>query len=164
MSFEAAYRDHRAGVLRFARMCGRGRIDSEEALSETFLIAWQIWPRRRSENIRAWLLGITRNVVRRMLRAQRRSLGVTLEPWSPEADRRVQPPTQEQTAQIAQLRSRFDRFGPAQAAALHGIADGLTPSEIAERAGGSAAAVRMALSLGRRRLREMAAGQPALCT
>lgn len=157
-SFEAAYHDHRAGVLRFAGICGRGRVDAQEVVSETFLVAWQIWPQRRSQNIRAWLLGITRNVVRRMLRDYARSFRSVQVEWTVGADHRVQPATQELTAQLAQIRrDLIGRLGPAQAAALHGTADGLTPSEIAERAGGSAAAVRMALALGRRRLREMSA-------
>lgn len=157
MNFDQVYREHRAGVRRFAGVCSRGKIDPNEATSETFLVAWQIWPQRHSDNIRAWLLGITRNVVRRMLRSRARTPGSSAEPWSSANDHRDQPATQEMTAQIGQLRARFNLLGPAQAAALRGIADGLTPSEIAEQSGGSAAAVRVALALGRRRLRQSGA-------
>ena len=166
--FTGAYRTHARHVERYLRnRCGCVRNgESEDALQETFLAAWRIWDRRQTDNLRAWLCGIAKLVARKLryislMRPRPKKLGdyaVTAIEYDPAADVRSVDPAQESAVTLGQLRSKcFPLLGPAQASALGGIADGLTPLELATRDHKSLSAVTMALSLGRKRLREMQA-------
>lgn len=155
MQFEAAYRRYRSPVLAWLQSRNTYGIDAEDAVQETFLQAWRIWDRADGiDNLRNWLIGIAKRVVGHMYRAMRlRPEGNAVE-WDIERDERLVQPAQGLALYVEQLRRHFQGLGPAQCAVLNGLADGESPPEIAARSATSLSATSMAISLGRRRLRE----------
>ena len=155
MQFETAYKKYRSPVLGWLQSRNTYGIDAEDAMQETFLQAWRIWERSDGvANLRNWLIGIAKRVVGHMYRALRlRPEGQSVE-WDIERDERLVPPVQGLALYVAQLRRHFEGLGPVQCAVMNGLADGESPPEIAERRGASLSATSMAISLGRRRLRQ----------
>lgn len=157
MTFDAAYRENHRQVRRYlSRRCDH-LIELDDAVQETFAQAWRIWQQRTSDNVRAWLIGIARRVFSHMRRAALCRVESQSIEWKSESDHRTHPPSQELAAYVMQLRGKFCQLGHGQRDAMNGVADGLTAEEIAQRLGKTSATVRMALTSGRRRLREMVA-------
>lgn len=160
MTFEDAYRTHRAGLLRYARRwCSNdGALDPEDVAQETFLTAMGLWAKRSGDNVFAWLVGIGRRVYWHLYRdkgrTKRGGRATTVE-WNPETDHRAVPATQEVALYVAQLREKFGCLGPAQASAMEAVAEGFSGAEIAEMRGTTQQAAALSISTGRKRLREM---------
>ena len=155
--FDSAYRQHRAGVHRYAVMlCRSGLIEPEELVQVTFIQAWLIWETRRSTgDLRAWLIGIARFEHLHMLRALRIRPAGHSEQWTVATDGRVSVGDQGLRIYLDQVVARFADLGPAQRLALRGCLGEMTPGEIAAQTGSSAEAVRAARTLGRNRLRKL---------
>ncbi len=156
-TFDQVYRAHRPFVRRWVtRRYGEDMAD--DVLQETFFRVWQKWSAiGEVDNLRRWLIGIAKFVAGHMLRAAHtltRGGGMEMVEWNPEVDQRAEPPRQELQLYVDQLRSHFAGLGPAQRDTLTALADGESALDIAERTGKSLASTTMAISLGRKRLRE----------
>lgn len=169
MTFEDAYHQHRADVRRWV-VWRFGEEIADDATQEGFLYAWENWETgKTAQNLKAWLIGVTKYSVLHMLRPSTRArsdtstlkiapfwgrAGAKTEPWDAESDERAEEPQQGLALYVAQLREHFGSLGPAQRDVMNALADGDTPSEIAAKTGRSLSATTMAISLGRKRLRE----------
>lgn len=171
MTFEEAYRLYKPEVKRWVSW-RFGEEIADDATQEGFLYAWANWETgETAQNLKAWLIGVTKYSVLHMLRGGNTErtrkdsselqiapfwgrAATKMVPWDAETDERTEAPQQEVALYVAQLRSHFGTLGPAQRDVLNGLADGDTPTEIAEKTGRSLSATTMAISLGRKRLRE----------
>ena len=143
--FEAIVRDHLDAVLRYAARRVPER--AEDVAAETFVVAW-----RRLRDIpgepRAWLLGISRNLILNETRGARRRLAL----WQKAAHE----PTPANTLLVStgldpELVAAVLALPASEREALLLIAwDGLTPTQAAEAVGCSRAAFSMRLSRARR--------------
>jgi RNA polymerase sigma factor (sigma-70 family) len=139
--FDANYRAVSAYALRRA-----SRAEAEDAVAETFLVAW----RRLDEvpvNAKPWLLGVARRVLANQRRAARRrqALNERLahEPQSPVEAHRAAP-----------VLEALARLGDSDRELLLLIAwDGLSTKEAARALGCTQVALRVRLHRARRRLR-----------
>jgi RNA polymerase sigma-70 factor, ECF subfamily len=145
---ESLYAEHAAVVFAFARR-RTSWADADEAVSETFLVAW-----RRLDDVpdqpRAWLLGVARNVLANQRRAENRrnnlSLRVAEQP-PPKTGELVDDVTDER------VRRALACLSPAERDVITLLAwDELTPAEVAVVVGCSRAAVYLRLHRARRRL------------
>lgn len=79
--FDRWYADHVEVVWRYARRRVTSTEDADEVTAETFTVAWrrrgQV-PRGAPHEVRLWLLGVARNVLANLHRAERRRLRVFL--------------------------------------------------------------------------------------
>jgi DNA-directed RNA polymerase specialized sigma24 family protein len=148
--FEALFAAHHAAVRSYVVRRAGGGIGVDDAVADTFLVAW-----RRLDEVpepaRPWLLGVTRRVLadqRRGLR-RRRSLSARIA-WEPPAG-----VSAELAGALRELTSR-------EREALMLVAwDGLTPAEAAVAAGCSATAFRVRLHRARRRVAAQLGIEPA---
>lgn len=172
-AFNRAYRDNVRGVGRYIESVReKGHllfIDRDDAVQETFVLAWRHWSRRTSANLRAWLIGIARNVMRRMRRdyfgqAKGRAATVTANSgeYDPECDDRSIQGNQESAVELTQIRRLFDRLGPTQAEHLRALSYGESARDISDRKQVSLSSVTVAISLGRRRLKEALAASAVI--
>ena len=150
---EQLYADHAAAVFAYARR-RVSRADADEAVSETFLVAW-----RRLDDVpdqsRAWLLAVARNVLANQRRAEHRrsnlSLRVAAQP-GPTSDVSVETDMEER------VRRALADLSPAERDVITLLAwDELTPAEAAVVLGCSRAAVYLRLHRARRRLASLLA-------
>ncbi|HEY3775205.1 MAG TPA: RNA polymerase sigma factor [Solirubrobacteraceae bacterium] len=150
-SFETLFAEHyvdvRGYVLRRSGAHARSSVD--DAVAETFLVAW-----RRIEDIGPdplpWLLGVARRVLANQRRGDRRRLAL--------ADQLRRTTTPNQTFALApelsdRLRGALLALSPREREALMLVAwEGLSPERAAHAAGCSAAAFRVRLHRARRHL------------
>ena len=146
--FDELYREHAGHVLAYCLR--RGPDTAEDALAETFAVAW----RRRDaipEEPLPWLYGVARRVLANQRRSARRQGAV--------ADRLAAEPRPEGReaepvlAALAQLR-------PADRELLLLVAwEGLTHAQVAQALGTTTAACRVRLFRARRRLERLLAGE-----
>jgi len=154
---EELYAQHHRALRRWAErrfgpeMC-------EDVVQEAFLQVHRNNHRLAGvDDARRWLFGTAKYVGAHMLRAASAGKrgGDLVVDWSHEAEQAAdEAPAQGLALYVEQLRAHFGDLGPSQRAALTGVSEGLTASEVAERQGCTLSAVTMSLSLGRRRLRE----------
>jgi RNA polymerase sigma factor (sigma-70 family) len=146
--FEALFVAHHAAVRSYVVRRGGGGLGVDDAVADTFLVAW----RRLDEVPDAalpWLLGVARRVLadqRRGLRrrrslSQRLALASTDPAWEPPA------PISAELADALRSLTEHERE-----ALLLVAWDGLTPAQAAVAAGCSAAALRVRLHRARRRV------------
>ncbi|AOR76541.1 RNA polymerase sigma factor [Novosphingobium resinovorum] len=160
MTFDHAYRSYRARLAHYIRRrCAQTPLEAEDVLQETFLQAWRAWSNRTTDNVLAWLTGVARRVFAHLLREAnrvKRGAGSDHVSWAEEDDQRAAPAPQEAAVLLDQLRQRAVTLGPAQRAAVLGVMNDLTVSEIAERGAVSIQSVSAALKLARLRLTHFA--------
>lgn len=139
--FERVLADHGAVVLRVCRAV-LGPVDAEDAWSDTFLAAFEAYPRlSHASNLRGWLVTIAHR--KSLDRARRAGRSEPLHPLPDRGSTDRYPSEDEHVwAALAQLPT-----GQRLAVAYHHIA-GLPYAEIAELTGGTAAAARRASSDG----------------
>jgi DNA-directed RNA polymerase specialized sigma24 family protein len=155
MRFEVAYREYRPQVKAYLQRRCRHQIEADDATQETFLQAFRIWDRSAEvENIRRWLIGIAKRVLGHMHRALYIRPEGNAILWDVERDERLVPPVQGLALYVEQLRRHFQGLGPAQCEVMTGLSYGESAREMADRRGATLAATTVAISLGRRRLRE----------
>jgi len=158
MSFDRAWSNYIPMLNSYARvLCFRSGqfIDTEDLVQETALNCWKAWPNRYGD-LKPWIMVMMRNTHARMMRDMWGRNGVRqLDEWKAGEDHRFCDGSQFDAAYLHQLRDMMDNLGPAQRDALIGIYSGHTAKEIAESSKKSLPSVTMALSLGRRRLKEV---------
>ena len=156
--FEALFAAHHAAVRSYVVRRAGGGIGVDDAVADTFLVAW-----RRLDEVpeppRPWLLGVARRVLadqRRGLR-RRRSLSDRLALAS-SARSAWEPPA----GISAELAGALRELTGHEREALMLVAwDGLTPAEAAVAAGCSATAFRVRLHRARRRVAAQLGIEPA---
>jgi RNA polymerase sigma-70 factor (ECF subfamily) len=131
--------------------CLRRRPETaEDALAETFAVAW----RRRDaipQEPLPWLYGVARRVLANQRRSARRQTAV--------ADRLAAEP-QTERREVEPILAALARLRPADRELLLLVAwEGLTPAQAARTLGTSAAACRVRLFRARRRLERLMAGE-----
>jgi RNA polymerase sigma factor (sigma-70 family) len=147
--FEALFAAHHAAVRSYVVRRAGGGIGVDDAVADTFLVAW-----RRLDEVpepaRPWLLGVARRVLADQRRGlhRRRSLAQRLAHAS-SARSAWEPPAQISSELADALR---DLTGHEREALMLVAWDGLTPAEGAVAAGCSAAAFRVRLHRARRRV------------
>jgi RNA polymerase sigma-70 factor (ECF subfamily) len=142
--FERMYDAHAPAIARFALRRARSEQDAEEAVAETFLIAW-----RRRDDLRGdplpWLYGVARRVVAHQLRG---ALPPTLELRSD------LPAPADHTTELLALTEAVSRLPAHERDALLLTAwEGLDQRECAKALGCSRVAVALRLRRARARLR-----------
>jgi RNA polymerase sigma factor (sigma-70 family) len=156
--FEALFAAHHAAVRSYVVRRAGGGIGVDDAVADTFLVAW-----RRLDEVpepaRPWLLGVARRVLadqRRGLR-RRRSLADRLALAS-SARIAWEPPAGVSAELVGALR---ELSGHEREALMLVAWDGLTPAEAAVAAGCSATAFRVRLHRARRRVAAQLGIEPA---
>lgn len=157
MTFEEAYRNIRPRLAHYVRRrCAGTSVDADDAMQEIMLQAWLSWSTCRTDNVLAWLIGITRHVLSQMFRhLQRQKRSAHLVEWDADSDHRPSPPAQEDVVMLKQVQQHIDTLGPAQQVAIRGTMMGMMLSEIAEDHGVSRQAVHASIKLARTRLNEL---------
>jgi RNA polymerase sigma factor (sigma-70 family) len=154
--FEASFRAHYADLLAFALRRVDGRHAAEDAVAETFAVAW----RRRDvipDRPLAWLYAIALRVIANQRRAGRRR-GRLNERLEAEFDRSRAADHAEASAGRDALATAFGRLSESDREVLRLIAwDGLAPEEAARVIGCSHGAFRVRLHRARRRLEKQLA-------
>lgn len=79
--FAQATLGHRRWLYALARRVSRSRIEADDLVQETYLLALLGWRRRRPQQVRPWLVAILRNVVRSQ---HRRALSRPVEDLAPD--------------------------------------------------------------------------------
>lgn len=152
MDFEQLYRTTYPRVLAYARSCA-SQTDAEDAVAETYMVAW----RRRHDIPRdaelGWLIGVTRRVLANARRSRRRAgalhalLDLQPRATGPDPSERVaDPAVREALLSLSQL----DR----EAVVLVAWFD-LSSADAAEALGITPSAFRMRSARARRRLRSV---------
>lgn len=140
-------------VLRYAIRRTTDRATAEDAVSETFVVAW-----RRLDVVPAkplpWLLGVTRKVLANQRRtAERRTPAGTPVPLERVADVEFGPGFADAVADREAFASAFASLDPREREVLALVFwDGLAPREVATVLGVTPASVYMRLHRARRRL------------
>jgi RNA polymerase sigma-70 factor (ECF subfamily) len=162
--FEAIFRATYPRVLAYALRRAADRGCAEEAVSETFLVAW-----RRQDAIPGeplpWLLGVARKVLANQRRsAARRDPGANRASLEPVDVPHPGPPPFERIAEREAFASAFAQLSERDRETLSLIAwDGLEPREAARVVGCSAGVFSLRLHRARRRLlKELAASGHSL--
>jgi RNA polymerase sigma-70 factor (ECF subfamily) len=159
--FEALFAAHHAVVRAYVVRRAGGGIGVDDAVADTFLVAWRrldVVP----EAARPWLLGVARRVLadqRRGLR-RRRSLAERLAPAS--SARIAWEPPAGVSAELAEALRELT--GHEREALMLVAWDGLTPAEGAVVAGCSATAFRARLHRARRRVAAQLGIEPTITT
>jgi len=160
MTFEECYREYRAPLLRWLSFKCRGQIAAEDVLQQTFLKLCDRWPVcPQPTNLKAWLHGFAYNVFRSMVARESHRPESRAISYDVDKDHRDNPPSQEWGIHLTDVGKVIGTLGPAQQATLHAVMCGETATEIASRTGRSLSATTMALTLGRKRLRERLTGE-----
>jgi RNA polymerase sigma-70 factor (ECF subfamily) len=146
--FEQLFERHHAQIAAYVRR--RGGPDAvEDAVAETFLLAWRSLDRLDGDPL-PWLYGVARRVLANEHRGRRRrgALGDRL------AGQPAAQPPEPLAAEVSEpLRGALLALGPKEREAVLLIAwEGLTPEQAARASGCSAAAFRGRLHRARRRL------------
>jgi RNA polymerase sigma factor (sigma-70 family) len=154
LDFTAVFREHHGYINRYLRRFCDHIVELEDAVQETFLIAWRVQDARTSDNIRAWLRGIARRVFGHMRRGQLLRPAAYAIPYVVEEDNRYLEPSQELAASIMMLREKFGCLAPAQAAVMNALADGYNKTEIGEEMGFSRQRATQHINLARQNLKQ----------
>jgi DNA-directed RNA polymerase specialized sigma24 family protein len=137
----AAYREHHADVRRRLR----GSISAspellDDAMANTWLIAWCWRDRLRARSLRAWLFTVARNEALALLERERRAVPVdNLEP----------PPYREHYHDLQDALEALAACKPDEIRALYGRALGLSYRELCEALGWTNTKVNRCISEGR---------------
>jgi RNA polymerase sigma factor (sigma-70 family) len=156
--FEALFERHHAQVAAYVRRRA-GEAAVEDAVAETFLVAWRSLERLRGDPL-PWLYGVARLVLANDSRSQRRRHAL----WARLAGERQ--PTLAVSGEVSEtLRAALLALGEREREALLLIAwEGLTPAQAARASGCSAVAFRGRLHRARRHLaQQLAAPAPQDC-
>jgi RNA polymerase sigma-70 factor (ECF subfamily) len=124
-------------------VCGGNRELTEDAVQSAWAIAWsRLGSLREPERIRAWLLSVTANEARQLLRRQRQAVAIRLE----YAEERVAAPDVYPSAAALDMANVLARLKPEERT-LVGLryAAGLDSTEIGAALGMSASGVRSRL-------------------
>jgi RNA polymerase sigma factor (sigma-70 family) len=147
--FEALFAAHHATVRSYVVRRAGGGIGVDDAVADTFLVAW----RRLDavpESARPWLLGVARRVLADQRRAVRRRRSLSERLALTSSARAAWEPPAQVSAELAEALRGLT--GHEREALMLVAWDGLTPAEGAVAAGCSAAAFRVRLHRARRRV------------
>ena len=160
--FEGLFRDHHAAVRAYALRRAE-HAHAQDAVSETFLIAWRRLDAVPEEPL-PWLLGTARRVLANQRRAARHQLSLVArmarEPEAPASG------AAEAAGDASAVRSALSRLGERDRETLMLVAwEGLEPAAAARASGCSRAAFAVRLHRARRRLKHelaVAGAEPAI--
>lgn len=159
LAFEALFRAHYSGVLRYALRRSPTRAAAEDVAAETFVVAW-----RRLDAVPAdelpWLLGIAHRLILNERRSDRRRARLVARLSADPDDPGEQPA--EPSREHRDVLGALGRLGERDQEVLRLAAwEGFDPSRAAAVLGCSRGALAVRLHRARRRLaREMGAGRP----
>ena len=134
MTFEEAYRayyQHIKGYM--ARKFSRSGLDMDDVAQEGFTAAWSSWA-KHPENVFRWLVGITLNVARRMLRDAKLVTwggGIQHIEWNAEADHRADMPEQEAAFTMSEAINKVTTLSPLRRKVMAAYMSGLNTTDIA---------------------------------
>jgi RNA polymerase sigma-70 factor (ECF subfamily) len=151
--FQVLYERYAADVYRFALFLAGDQAAAEDIASETFYRAWTSSDPIRTETVKAYLLGIARNVYREMQRKGSRQINLQhdLPDGRPSpAEAAAQRCELEATLRAVQSLSENERT-----ALLMQAQEGLSHEQIAAALGISVAAVKVRIHRARIRLRSL---------
>jgi RNA polymerase sigma-70 factor (ECF subfamily) len=160
LRFERLYAQHRTDLLGYFLRRAHPT-DAADLLAETFLVAW-----RRLDTVpdgeaaRLWLFGVARNTLRNHRRSvlSAQQLAAALQDV---ADRRPRAVTDSDLA--LSVRAALDSLNPPDREVMMlAVYEELTPAEIAQVTGCSAASVRVRLHRARRRIATHLDSAPAI--
>jgi RNA polymerase sigma-70 factor, ECF subfamily len=148
-AFEALFRTHVGAVHAYA-LRRSDPATADDVVADTFLVCWRKFDRVPEEPL-PWLYAVARRCLANRLRAVRRerarAVPASAHPLDPTAD------TYEQRSHARDVLAALAQLPPKEREALQLCAwEGLSPSDAARVAGCTAAAFRVRLHRGRRRL------------
>jgi RNA polymerase sigma factor (sigma-70 family) len=149
LRFEALFAAHHAAVRSYVVRRAGGGIGIDDAVADTFLVAWRRFD-EVPEPARPWLLGTARRVLADQRRGARRQRSLSQRLALASSTRIVWEPPVEISAELAEALRELT--GHEREALMLVAWDGLTPAEGAVAAGCSAVAFRVRLHRARRRV------------